>query len=152
MNTKRHPLRVNVETQTALDMHEKLSKRETTTFKVRDELNRLASIWAEYGNFIVVPLPCPVKNKRVLMLYLRVWLHFRSPSWTPPRRFSVAGFEGEILERVRKHIRALIAVHEHRPVHGEAWTLYLRAGLIALTPDPRDERARQAAVKRIGLV
>lgn len=136
----------NFEDPSVWSFYEKLSRKLAKTRDVARQIYKLADENLEKHfdgsrqKFIQLPMPVPVGHRPTLMLYLRLFLHERSPTYKPKdpnhhRRSFDRGDDLVAIERVREHLMKLITAHKHRPEFGEDLTGYLRRAL-ALLDDP----------------
>ena len=130
---RRQPQKIDIDSNKLWRAHSKLSRREISTGDVSDMLEAHAGERPSTKDYIQLPLPVPLKNKKLLCLYLRVFSHLRSPSWPVRKRF-VAIAEPEIILRCIEHIAGLADLHRHAPARGHDWQVYLEDALAALKP------------------
>jgi hypothetical protein len=129
------PGRVNLNVEEGHRIAIALEVGDTTSFKVDRLLQRLAAddVRAETP-YAQIPTPWPEPgNAGVCRLYLWVWLALRShdyrngdENYIPFKRC-----KPKHVERVREHIRGLLALHRARPnkALGPYWEEYLQRAL-----------------------
>ena len=126
------PLRCYVPDEDLDNLHRQLAEREVKTPQVSKWLEDRAG--DRVFPCVQVALPVPVGNPEVLMLWLRIFKHLRSPTWDRPNRRFVADADKDIVRRCRA---ALEEMHEvcrlSASTRGE-WSAYIASAIDLLKP------------------
>lgn len=117
MNSQDKSLRVVlVSDETVWSLHGQLSRKEIDTRGAQRWLDRHAETHRATPPFVQIPMPLPVGNNAALRLYLRVWLHLRSPTFGG---YHHATFRTDasvkVLALCIEHIGVLAAIQKHEP-------------------------------------